>query len=199
MFCPINSKFKDYISQPKTNKYMSLHTTIFGPDDKIIQIQIKTKEMDNINTYGIASLWSKYRELGSKKMQEELSSNYQFMNTLNNLNDNIDNDKLFLERIQNEIFSKNIYVYTTNGDIIELPNNATPLDFAYKVHKDIGNHFYKCYINGVKVNINHKLKNKDRINILVNDESKPKYSWLNFATTTLAKKCIKEFLNNKNK
>ncbi len=196
-FPPMNSKFKDYIAAPKTNMYRSLHTTVFGPDEHIIQIQIKTKEMDNINTYGIASYWYKYKAEGAKKMQEELLHNYQFISTIDNLNNSIKKDKLFLEKIKSEIFSNNVYVYTAKGDIVELPSGSTPIDFAYKIHTEIGNHLAKCIINGHEVSFNYKLKNKDRIIIITNEKSKPNKRWINIVKTTIAKKRIKEFYSNK--
>ncbi len=192
-FPPMNSKFKDYIAVPKTNMYKSLHTTVFGSDEHIIQIQIKTKEMDNINTYGIASYWNKYQGLGASKMQEELLTNYQFISTITSLNDSVKNDKDFIEKIKNEIFSNNIYVYTANGDIIELPKDSTPIDFAYKIHSDIGNHLSKCFVNGDEVKLNYKLKNKDRIIVIVKDNAKPDRRWINMVKTTIAKRKIRDF------
>lgn len=192
-FPPMNSKFKDYIAVPKTNMYKSLHTTVFGPDEHIIQIQIKTKEMDNINTYGIASYWNKYQGLGASKMQEELLTNYQFISTITSLNDSVKNDRDFIEKIKNEIFSNNIYVYTANGDIIELPKDSTPIDFAYKIHSDIGNHLSKCFVNGDEVKLNYKLKNKDRIIVIVKENAKPDRRWINMVKTTIAKRKIRDF------
>ena len=196
-FKPMNYKFKDYIAAPKTNMYRSLHTTVFGPDERIIQIQIRTKEMDNINTYGLASYWNKYKGLGSEKMQEELQNNYQFMSTITNLNDTIKDDRAFIEKIKDEIFSNNIYVYTANGDIVELPLNSTPIDFAYKIHTNIGNHLSKCFVNGDEVSLDYKLQNKDRIIVIVKEDSKPDKKWVNIVATTMAKRKIREFFKNK--
>ena len=196
-FKPMNYKFKDYIAAPKTNMYRSLHTTVFGPDERIIQIQIRTKEMDNINTYGLASYWNKYKGLGSEKMQKELQSNYQFMSTITNLNDTIKDDRAFIEKIKDEIFSNNIYVYTANGDIVELPINSTPIDFAYKIHTNIGNHLSKCFVNGDEVSLDYKLQNKDRIIVIVKEDSKPDKKWVNIVATTMAKRKIREFFKDK--
>jgi len=196
LFPPINYKFKDYIAQPKTNMYSSLHTTVFGPDEKIIQIQIKTKEMDNLNTYGLASFWNKYEGLGSVKMQDALLNKFQFLSTITMLNDNIKNDKSFLEKIKNEIFSNNIYVYTATGDIIELPQGSTPIDFAYKIHTKIGNHLSKCFVNGDEVKLDYKLQNKDRVVIIVKETAHPYKKWLNIVVTTQAKRKIKDYFKN---
>ena len=196
-FPPINNKFKDFIAIPKTNMYRSLHTTVFGSDDRIIQIQIKTEDMDNINTYGLASYWDKYKGLGAKKMQEELLNNYQFLNNINTLDGEISDDKSFIEKIKNEIFSNNIYVYTPKGNIIELPNESTPIDYAYKIHSNMGNHLFKCFVNGEEVPFDYTLKNKDRIVLIVKETSHPYKKWINIAKTTIAKQKIKDYFKNK--
>lgn len=194
LYTPMNNKFKDYIACPKTNMYRSLHTTVFGPDNHLLQFQIKTTSMDDINTIGLAAYWKYFKEEGKTKMQHELKLNYQFFNTLRDLNDGIDSDKDFIDRVKQEIFSNNIYVYTLRGDVIELPNGATVIDFAYKIHTDIGNHLYKAYINGKEVKITHKLSNKDRIMLLQKDTVKPNVTWLDHVVTSSAKRKIKDAL-----
>ena len=194
LYTPMNNKFKDYIACPKTNMYRSLHTTVFGPDNHLLQFQIKTTTMDDINTIGLAAYWKYFKEEGKTKMQHELKLNYQFFNTLRDLNDGIDSDKDFIERVKQEIFSNNIYVYTLRGDVIELPNGATVIDFAYKIHTDIGNHLYKAYINGKEVKITHKLNNKDRIMLLQKEDITPTPTWLNHVVTSSAKRKIKDAL-----
>lgn len=190
LYTPMNNKFKDYIACPKTNMYRSLHTTVFGPDNHLIQIQIKTKKMDTINTLGLAAYWHELKGEGKVKMQHELKLNYQFFNTLVDLNAVIDSDFDFIEKVKQEIFSNNIYVYTLSGDIIELPNGATVIDFAYKIHTDIGNHLYKAYINGKEVILTQKLNNKDRIMLLQNEKSHPKEEWLEHVVTSQARRQI---------
>ena len=198
-FPPINNKFKDYIAVPKTNMYRSLHTTIFGKNDKIIQIQIKTYQMDNINTYGLASYWNMYHELGAKKMQEELLNNYQFLNSINSLDDELTSDRSFIEKIKNEIFSNNIYVYTPKGNIVELPSESTPIDYAYKINTNMGNHLFKCFVNGEEVPFNYTLKNKDRVVLIVREKSHPYKKWISIAKTTYAKKKIKDYFKIQSK
>ena len=194
LYTPMNNKFKDYIACPKTNMYRSLHTTVFGPDNHLLQFQIKTTSMDDINTIGLAAYWKYFKEEGKTKMQHELKLNYQFFNTLRDLNAGIDSDQDFIDRVKQEIFSNNIYVYTLRGDVIELPNGATVIDFAYKIHTDIGNHLYKAYINGKEVKITHKLSNKDRIMLLQKDTVKPNITWLDHVVTSSAKRKIKDAL-----
>lgn len=194
LYTPMNNKFKDYIACPKTNMYRSLHTTVFGPDNHLLQFQIKTKTMDDVNTIGLAAYWKLYREEGKTKMQHELKLNYQFFNTLRDLNDVTESDSVFLDKVKQEIFSNNIYVYTLRGDIFELPNGSTVIDFAYKIHSDLGNHLHKAYINGKEVDLTTKLNNKDRILLIKKDSSKPKEIWLNHVVTSRAKRKIKEAL-----
>lgn len=196
LYTPMNNKFKDYIACPKTNMYRSLHTTVFGPDNHLLQFQIKTNTMDDINTIGLAAYWKYFKSEGKTKMQHELILNYQFFNTLRDLNAGIDSDSDFIDRVKQEIFSNNIYVYTLRGDIIELPNGATVIDFAYKIHTDIGNHLYKAYINGKEVKLTHKLSNKDRIMLYQKDDAKPSKTWLEHVVTSSAKRKIKDALKN---
>jgi GTP pyrophosphokinase len=194
LYTPMNQKFKDYIACPKTNMYRSLHTTVFGPDNHILQFQIKTQTMDDINTIGLGAYWKFYKGKGKERMQEELRLNYQFFNTLREINDVIESDSDFIERVKQEIFSNNIYVYTLTGEVVELPNGSTVIDFAYKLHTDMGNHLYKAYINGKEVKITHKLNNKDRIMLIQRDKSHPQESWLEHATTSKARRQIREQL-----
>ncbi len=193
LYTPMNNKFKDYIALPKTNMYRSLHTTVFGPDNHLLQFQIKTQKMDDINSIGLAAYWKFYEGEGKHRMQQELKLNYQFFNTLRDLNSVITSDSVFLDRVKEEIFSNNIYVYTLRGDIFELPNNSTIIDFAYKIHSDIGNHLYKAYINGKEVKLTHKLNNKDRILLIQKESAHPHESWLDHVVTSRAKRKIKEY------
>ncbi len=194
LYTPMNNKFKDYIACPKTNMYRSLHTTVFGPDNHLLQFQIKTKTMDDVNTIGLAAYWELYHADGKTKMQHELKLNYQFFNTLRDLNDISESDSVFLDKVKQEIFSNNIYVYTLRGDIFELPNGSTVIDFAYKLHTDWGNHLHKAYINGKEVDLTTKLNNKDRILLIKKDTATPKKTWLDHVATSRAKRKIKEAL-----
>lgn len=194
LYTPINSKFKDYIAVPKTNMYKSLHTTVFAPFNHLIQFQIKTKEMDEVNTLGLCAYWNFLREHGFSTMQEELKKNYQFFNTLNILNIPEISDEDFINRVKNEIFTSNIYVYTATGEIVELPANSTVIDFAYSLHTDIGNHLSKAFVNGKEVKLFQTLNNKDRIILIPSDIASPKKSWLNHVKTTKARRKIEYYL-----
>ena len=196
LYRPINDKFKDYIASPKTNKYSSLHTTVFGPDNHLLQIQIKTFQMDEINTFGLAAYWLSLKGEGKNKMQNELKLNYQFFDTIRNINEVIRSDSDFIDKVKQEIFSNNIYVYTLNGDIIELPKNSSVIDFAYKLHPNIGNHLYKAYVNGRQVKLSHSLKNKDRIMVITKETSHPNKEWLKYISTIKAKELVMDYLEN---
>jgi len=195
LYTPIHNKFKDYIAVPKTNMYASLHTTVFAPDDKLIQFQIKTEKMDYLNIYGITAYWREYKGYGPKKMQEDLKEKYQFFKSLDFLNAIIENNEEYLKKIKTEVFTNNIYVYTTKGEVIELPVDSTPIDFAFKIHTEIGSSIDKVIINGKSEPLNTILKNKDRVNIITTDKITINEKWLEFAKTTYAIKKIKEYLN----
>lgn len=194
LYTPMNDKFKDYIACPKTNMYRSIHTTVFGPANHILQFQIKTKEMDEINTLGLAAYWKQLQGEGKGKMQHELILNYQFFSTLQDLNTVELTDKDYIERVKNEIFTNNIYVYTLSGEIFELPSGSTIIDFAYKLHTDVGNHLYKAFINGKEVKLTQELNNKDRVFLLQKEDAKPNKTWLNHVVTLNAKRKIKDAL-----
>lgn len=193
LYTPMNNKFKDYIALPKTNMYKSIHTTVFGPCNKILQFQIKTQEMDEVNTIGLAAYFKQIGDGAVERMQEELKSNYQFFNVIQDLNDDVLSDEDFIDRVKKEIFTSNIYVYTLSGQVIELPAGSTVIDFAYKIHTDIGNHLFKAYINGKQVKVTHKLNNKDRILLISKETAHPDENWLDHVVTSTAKRRIKEY------
>ena len=127
-------------------------------------------------------------------MKTELKSNYQFFNNLQHLNDFGLNDFEYLELVKNEIFTTNIYVYTLDGAVVELPNGASVIDFAYKVHTDIGNHINKVYVNGKEVKLSYKLQNKDRVMILPSEKAHPEEEWLDYVVTSNARRYITKYL-----
>jgi len=194
-YSPINEKFKDYISNSKTNMYRSIHTTVFGENDKIVQIQIKTFEMDNIAENGLTAYWKINGEENARDlMQEDLKKKYQFYKSLSEINKKFEDNQDFIKQVQSELFSNKIYVYTSKGEIKELPKGSTIIDFAYKIHSDVGNTMVKAKVNGIYVDFDYVLKNKDRVQIITDPLSTgPKKDWLDKAITTYAKRKIKEF------
>ena len=199
---PVNEMFKDYICNPKTNLYQSLHTTIFAPRDKLVQTQIRTFDMDKIASFGLTAYWEINKGDARDKMQKDLREKFQFFKTLTDINNMFLDNKDFVSQVKQELFNDNIYVYTSKGDIIELPKNSTIIDFAYKIHTDIGNTLVGAKVNGEYVtDLGQTLKNRDRITVITDDYSYgPRADWLDKVNTSNAKKKIKEFnkktLNN---
>ncbi len=191
---PVPKRFKDYIARPKSNGYQSLHTTVFGVDGKLFEIQIRTYEMDKVAEYGFASHWS-YKEHGVNKtnmMEQKLKS----FRSIIELNEQQVEGEDFVNTVKNEIFnSSNIYVYTPKGDVFELPLGSTPVDFAYRVHTSVGHQMVGAIVNNNIVPLDYKLKDGDIVKINTNKSSGPSKEWINIAFTTSAKNKIKAFFS----
>ncbi len=191
---PINEKFKDYICNPKTNMYRSLHTTVFGPEDKLVQTQIRTFDMDRVASFGLTAYWNEQMGNARNIMQEDLKKKFQFFKSLTEINSMFGDNQAFVNQVKNELFADKVYVYTTKGDIIELPKGSTAIDFAYKIHTDIGNTMVGVFVNDEYVPVDYILKNKDRVRIVTDDLSfGPREDWIDKAHTSLAKRKIKDF------
>ena len=191
---PINDKFKDYICNPKTNMYRSLHTTVFGPEDRLVQTQIRTFDMDKIASFGLTAYWDIEKGKARDVMQDDLKQKYQFFKSLIEINSIFGDNQQFVNQVKNELFANKIYVYTTKGDIIELPIGSTIIDYAYKLDTDIGNTMVGAFVNDEYVPVDYVLHNKDRVRIITNELSYgPREEWLDIAKTSLAKSKIKEF------
>ena len=191
---PINDKFKDYIYNPKTNMYQSLHTTVFGEDDRLVQTQIRTFDMDKIASFGLTAYWDIQKGNARDVMQEDLKQKYQFFKSLVEINRVFGDNQEFVHQVKSELFSDKIYVYTTKGDIVELPKGATVIDFAYKIHSDLGNTMVSAVVNDKVVDPEYVLKTKDRVRIITDVLSYgPREEWLDKVQTTKAKRKIKEF------
>ncbi len=192
---PVPKRFKDYIARPKENGYSSLHTTVFGVNGKLFEIQIRTYQMDKVAEYGFASHWS-YKEHGINKtndMEEKLKS----FRTVIELNEQQIEGEEFVNTVKNEVFSSNnIYVYTPKGDVFELPIGSTPIDFAYRVHTSVGHQMIGAIVNNNIVTLDYKLKDGDIVKINTNKNNKgPSKEWINIAYTTSAKNKIKAFFS----
>ncbi len=200
MYNPINDKFKDFIFNPKTNMYRSLHTTVFGPKNKLVQTQVRTFDMDKIASFGLTAYWDINKGEARNVMQEELKNRYQFFNSLIEINTVFGDNQEFVSQVKQELFSENIYVYTTHsceripGNIIQLPKGSTPIDFAYELDDELGNTIVKAIVNDKEVPVNYILKNKDRVRVITDNMSLgPKEEWLDVVKTTKAKRKIREF------
>ena len=194
IYHPINDKFKDYICNPKTNMYRSLHTTVFGPKDRLVQTQIRTFDMDQVASFGLTTYWDIKKGEARNIMQEELKQKYQFFRTLTEINAMFGDNQEFVSQIKTELFVDKVYVYTTKGDIIELPKGSTIIDFAYKIDTDIGNTMVGANVNDEYVPVDYQLQNKDRVRIITDSLSYgPRPEWIDKAQTTYAKSRIREF------
>ena len=192
---PIPKRFKDYVAMPKANGYQSLHTTIFGVDGNIFEIQIRTYEMDRVAENGIASHWS-YKEHGRVNLQSEMEQKLQFFKSIMELSYEEDNDEKFVTSVKEDVLKNTIYVFTPQGDVVELPFGSTPIDFAYKVHTKIGDNMVGAIVNNVIVPLDYQLNDNDIVKINTSNNSKgPSREWLNIAKTSQAKNKIKNFFN----
>lgn len=186
---PIPGRFKDYIALPKTNGYQSLHTTVLGPLGEQVEIQIRTKDMHEYAEYGVAAHWN-YKE------QNGNGNNYEMYSMLRKLveHKDIEDPAEFLDAIKGELISNLLYVFTPGGDLIELQRGATPVDFAYAIHSDIGDHCSRAMVNRTLVSLDYKLKTGDTVEITINKEQKPNRDWLSFVVTSKAKTKIRSWL-----
>ena len=192
---PVPKRFKDYIAMPKTNLYQSLHTTVFGIDGNLFEIQIRTYEMDKIAEYGIASHWSyKENKDSEKTAKDAIEQKLQIFRNIIELNEDSNTPEEFISSVKKDILTSDvIYVYTPKGDVIELPKESTPVDFAYKVHSEVGDHIVGAIVNDNIVTLDYRLQTGDIIKVNTNNASKPNKDWLSFVVTTGAKNKIKSY------
>ncbi len=199
---PIPGRFKDYIAMPKPNMYQSLHTSVIGKLGNTFEIQIRTEEMDELAELGVAAHW-RYKEskvYSSKKEQEEIGEKLQWLREFISLSEDIkDGDaKEYYDSLKRDIFEANVYVLTPQGKIVELPNSATPIDFAYRIHSEVGNRAVGAIVNNVMVPIDTKLKTGDVVEIKTSKASNgPSEDWLKFVRTAGARNKIRQFLAHK--
>ena len=195
LYHPVNEKFKDYICNPKTNMYRSLHTTVFSPEGRLVQTQIRTFDMDKVASFGLTTYWDIEKGEARNAMQEDLKNKFQFFQSLLEINKVFGDNEEFVRQVKAELFSDKIYVYNMTGEIIELPVGSTVVDFAYKLGNNIGNTLVGAIVNDKYVDVKYVLKNKDRVKVLTDDLSYgPREDWENYAKTTYARRMIKEFI-----
>lgn len=191
---PVPKRFKDYIAMPKSNFYQSLHTTVFGIDGMLFEIQIRTYDMDRVAEYGIASHWS-YKEHTSGDSKDAMDQKLAIFRNIIELNEDSSTPEEFISSVKKDIlFNDSIFVYTPKGDVIELPNGSTTVDFAYKVHSEVGDKMVGAIVNDNIVPFDYVLKTGDIIKINTSRLSNgPNKDWLNFVVTSQAKNKIKGF------
>lgn len=199
IWTPLPMRFKDYIAVPKPNMYQSLHTTVVGPAGKIYEIQIRTYEMDQIAEFGVAAHWA-YKEnveYSHEKEQLEIVNKLKWYKDLTTYVENSATEDP-LDSIIEDIFSANVYIFTPKGDVYDFPAGSMPLDFAYRIHSDIGNKTVGAIVNGKIVPLSYKLKTGDVVEIKTNKAcTGPTTEWLKLAKTSHAKTKIKAFINKK--
>lgn len=191
-FKPIPGRFKDYIAMPKGNMYQSLHTSVIGPRQKPLEVQIRTWEMHEIAEYGIAAHW-RYKEKGSNKADSANDIKFSWMRKLVEYNKDTQDAEDYVNSVKLDIFSDQVFAFTPGGDVLDLPQNATPVDFAYRIHSDVGNKTVGALINGRIAQLDTKLKNGDIVEIMTSKVSAPRLDWLNFVVTKQASSKIKQW------
>lgn len=206
---PMIGRIKDYISLPKPNGYQSIHTTVFGPDGKIIEVQIRTLKMHNEAEFGIAAHWI-YSEQKKKKNWKDYitfkkkevlpEKEVEWVKQLREWQNEIGrDDEEFMQSLKIDFFKNHIFAFTPKGDIIDLPEEGTPIDFAYAIHGEIGNHATGAKVNGNMVPLDYKIRNGDVLEILTSkDRKNPNQDWLKFVKTTVAKSHIRRELRKEN-
>lgn len=191
---PMPGRFKDYIAMPKANMYQSIHTTVIGPEGKPVEIQIRTHQMHEIAEFGVAAHWA-YKRGETDKVQtsDNIEQQLKWFKDLVEMQDDADDASEFMNFVKEDIFKDQVYIFTPNGDVIELPKGSGPIDFAYHIHTEIGNKVVGAKVNGDIVSLNYTLKNGDLVEILTNANAKPSRDWLKLTQTSKARNRIKRY------
>lgn len=191
-FKPIPGRFKDYIAMPKSNLYRSLHTSVLGPKSKPIEVQIRTHEMHQVAEYGVAAHW-KYKEKGSQKANADTDIQFSWMRKLAEMEKDVSSASEYVESVKLDLFSDQVFAFTPMGDVIDLPKDATPVDFAFRIHTDVGFRITGALVNGRICPLSTKLHNGDIVEIMTSKTPAPRLDWLNFVVTKLAQSKIKQW------
>ncbi len=191
LYTPVHDRFKDYIATPKLNMYQSLHTTVIGPQGKMVEIQIRTREMHKVAEIGIAAHW-KYKE--GKKSEDELDRYSAWLREMIDWQKDTLDPREYLDILKTDLFRTEIFVFTPKGDLQKLPQGSTPVDFAFAVHTDIGVHCIGAKVNNRIVSLNTQLKSGDSVEIITSAHQRPHQDWLTFVKTSKAKSRIKQWL-----
>ena len=197
-FKPIPGRFKDYIAMPKGNMYQSLHTSVIGPRSKPLEVQIRTWEMHEVAEFGVAAHW-RYKEKGSQKANNPADMQFSWMRKMAEYDKDMTNAQDYVNSVKLDLFSDQVFAFTPNGDVLDLPVNATPVDFAYRIHSDVGHRTVGALINGRIAQLDTKLNNGDIVEILTSKTQAPRLDWLNFVVTKQASSKIKQWFKKNNR
>ncbi len=197
-FKPIPGRFKDYIAMPKGNLYQSLHTSVIGPRSKPLEVQIRTWEMHEIAEYGVAAHW-RYKEKGSEKANNASDLQFSWMRKMVEYDKEMANAADYVNSVKLDLFSDQVFAFTPGGDVLDLPKDATPVDFAYRIHSDVGHKTIGAKVNGRIAQLDTKLVNGDIVEILTSKTPAPRLDWLNFVVTKQASSKIKQWFKKNNR
>ena len=191
-FKPVQDRFKDFIATPKTNAYQSIHTTVIGPGGKLVEIQIRTREMEETAEIGIAAHWQyKNDGVASKSIDDHVK---WLRDLVEILQGESSDPREFMNLLKIDLFNDEIFVFTPNGDLVQLPVDSTPIDFAFNVHTEVGLHCIGAKVDHKVVPLNTILINGDTVEILTSKSQNPSYGWLKFIVTSKARNNINKFL-----
>lgn len=196
MWKPISGRFKDYVSMPKANMYQSLHTTVIGPWGERMEVQIRTWDMDRVAEEGIAAHW-KYKEGAAARQTDD--KQFAWLRQLLEWQKSLDDPAEFLDTVRMDLFPNEVYVFTPTGEVKEFPKGATPIDFAYSIHSEVGEKCMGARVNGKMVPIRYMLQNGDIVEIITSPKQHPSKDWLDFVKTSRAKNKIRHWIKNQEK
>ena len=188
---PIPGRFKDYIALPKVNMYQSLHTTVIGPQGQRMEVQIRTAEMHKVAEEGIAAHWS-YKEGGTSELRD--TERFAWLRRLIEWQQNLKDPQEFLSTVKDDLFPEDVFVFTPKGDVLDFPQGATVIDFAYRIHSQIGQHLSAARVNGRLVPLRYRMKSGDTVEVVTSERQSPGKDWMSFAVTARAKSRIRQWL-----
>lgn len=192
-FTPIPGRFKDYIAMPKSNLYQSLHTTVIGPYGRPLEVQIRTWDMHRIAEYGIAAHW-KYKESGGSELHQTAEEQkMSWLRQMVEMKEDTGDAKEYVDSVKLDLFRDEVFVFTPKGRVVVLPRGSTPVDFAYRIHTEIGHTCTGAKVNGRIVPLNHQLKNGDILEVMTSKKSSPRLDWISFVQTQQAKARIRQW------
>ena len=190
---PVPGRFKDYIALPKANMYQSLHTTVIGPRGQRMEVQIRTREMHKVAEEGIAAHWS-YKDGNSRELKD--TERFAWLRRLIEWQQNLKDPQEFLSTVKDDLFPEEVFVFTPKGDVFDFPLGSTVIDFAYRIHSQVGNHLAGARVNGRMVPLRYRLRSGDTVEVLTSEKQVPGKDWTNYAATARAKSRIRQWLRN---